>query len=359
MSKKTKLESNIPNLDYGNLMKLKYDGNWVNYKQLCECLNIPYLTSNSKTKQLNELNAVCVIEKQGVKYKITEVRPKKEVLLFNNRSVYLPYIELILLSAFEKNKGDILFLSTKEIVNICNMINKNYQTLLNQNMYFESMLVAKANNFDHESFYKYLNKSYNSILQPIIATALGSMDKRKSISLNKGFKLYKEIKVDNSTISTYKYVLETDELGKELFKIEGDVFTLLNINGVGDLFGSQRWRQKEYYSKCNELLKNKCNNDKTWIKNHWDFDGFYRCHAIVLNENRIKTNISQLKHELNFKVQNRLLTTQTLDMLTHTDRKTFIEATISKEGESKWDFKKDIKNGIKTIDESIKKSNSN
>ena len=79
MSKKTKLESNIPNLDYGNLMKLKYDGNWVNYKQLCECLNIPYLTSNSKTKQLNELNAVCVIEKQGVKYKITEVRPKKEV----------------------------------------------------------------------------------------------------------------------------------------------------------------------------------------------------------------------------------------------------------------------------------------
>lgn len=91
MSKKTKLESNIPNLDYGNLMKLKYDGNWVNYKQLCECLNIPYLTSNSKTKQLNELESICEIKKQGTKYKILEVRPKKEVFKefdveYNNRT---------------------------------------------------------------------------------------------------------------------------------------------------------------------------------------------------------------------------------------------------------------------------------
>lgn len=339
---KSKSNTNIPNIDYGNLMKLQYDGSWITYKQLCECLNLPYLSGNSKIKQLRELSSICEYKQDNNKYKIIKVRSNKEVLLFNNRSVYLPYIELILLSAFDKSEGDILFLSTKEIIKVCNMINKNYKTLLNKDMYFDSMLVAKANNFDHESFYQYLNKSYNSILQPIVMTALGSMDKRKSISLNKGFKVYREIKLFDGKVTNYTYVLETDDLGKELFKIEGDIFTEMGIDGVAELYGSKKNKQTEYYKRCNEKVKYNSENNDIWIKNNWQFDGFYRCHAIVLNENRIKTNLSQLKKNLNFKIQERLLTTRTLDMLTQVDRKIFIEATITKEGENKWDFHKDI-----------------
>lgn len=80
MKNKLKSGSNIPDLDYGNLMKLKQDGGWITYKQMCECLNIPYLTSNSKVKQLNELKAICEIEKEGTKYRITEVHPKKTII---------------------------------------------------------------------------------------------------------------------------------------------------------------------------------------------------------------------------------------------------------------------------------------
>ena len=83
--KATKTESNIPNIDYGNLMRLKCEKTWVTYKQLCECLNIPYLTSNSKTKQLRELSAICRYEKQGNKYRITSMNVLQKTAKLENK----------------------------------------------------------------------------------------------------------------------------------------------------------------------------------------------------------------------------------------------------------------------------------
>lgn len=341
---KSKNQSNIKDIDYGNLEKLKQEHCWLNYRQLCECLNIPYLNGCSKQKQINELRSICELEQDATKYRINSICDNREIILFNNRSVYLPYIELLLLNTFNSLESDILFVTTKEILILCNMINKNYESLLNSDMYFNSMLVAQANNFNHQDFYKYLSSSYNSVLQPIVTTALNSMENRKEISINKGFRLYKKIKINNiEIISPAVEVTETDALGKELFKIDGNVLTKMGLTNMSDLYGQYSWRKQEYYSECNKMLQWLCKNDPMWIENKWDFDCYYRCNAIILNVERIKNNIGSLKNELNLKIQSRLLTTKTLDTLRNIDRKQFVKATISKEGEYEYNFIDDIK----------------
>ncbi len=76
---KNKSDSNITTLNYGVLSKLQESKDEVTYKQLCECLEIPYLSSNSKNKQLKELKSICDIEKNGTKFKIVEIRSNRDV----------------------------------------------------------------------------------------------------------------------------------------------------------------------------------------------------------------------------------------------------------------------------------------
>ena len=45
----------------------------LNYRELTNFLELPYLRGNSKDKQLSELSKICKIEKDKTKYKITEI----------------------------------------------------------------------------------------------------------------------------------------------------------------------------------------------------------------------------------------------------------------------------------------------
>ena len=45
----------------------------LNYRELTNFLELPYLRGNSKDKQLNELSKICKIEKNKTRYKITEI----------------------------------------------------------------------------------------------------------------------------------------------------------------------------------------------------------------------------------------------------------------------------------------------
>ena len=45
----------------------------LNYRELTNFLELPYLRGCSKDKQLSELSKICKIEKDKTKYKITEI----------------------------------------------------------------------------------------------------------------------------------------------------------------------------------------------------------------------------------------------------------------------------------------------
>lgn len=63
----SKSQSNIEGLNYDELKKICDEKEMLNYKQLCERLDIPILNGTSKTKQIKEINTICKYEKNWKK----------------------------------------------------------------------------------------------------------------------------------------------------------------------------------------------------------------------------------------------------------------------------------------------------
>ncbi len=331
----SKSKSNIDGLNYEELQKIYGNQEKLNYRELCKRINIEEKSGNSKIKQMRELSGVFKYKKDGYKFIITEICDREVVDLFNNRSIYIPYIEILLSSIFEKNNTDELFFSVKEIMKNTGMINKNFNEIVGGDIKTKARFVAKAHGYDINNFYEYCNKGYNSILKPIVKSALNSMKNRKSIEIIDAYKAYRG--------NYYKYISVEDELGKEIFKIEGDVMTELGINGTNELYGSKIYLRDNYYRRCNEVFRNKCKNEDIFKDNDWNFLGFYRCYKIIINKKRLSYNISELKREFNNIIQNKMFRTKTLNFLTGKELDEFVKATIDIKSQNDYDFRKDIK----------------
>jgi len=314
----------------------------VTYKELCERLGIKYIpVGNSKNSQLTQLDNLVEYHKTGIKYKLLRLREPEERMLYQGRSEYVPYIELILSELLKEcilkeDENRIVFLSTMEMIYYCNMVNENYKVIKNQNA-FHKAAIASINNFNVGELNLFVDLTYEKVLKPIIASALKSMDNKKSIVVNKGYKAYYK----SHAWSSYTNILSTSTEGKVLGRIEADAFTELGIKDSRDLFLKGKVAMKRYYDLCNE----KC-------KELLGYDGFYNCYALVINKNRIDYNVKQLQTDLNNKIKQRVLSTKTLDVLTTASRKVFTEAMI--EFDTNYDFQRDIDLYEKNINESLK-----
>ena len=75
----------------------------LNYRELTNFLELPYLRGNSKDKQLSELSKICNIEKDKTKYKITEIYD--EIIDDNRRKSH--FSELTNISKEDEHKAGI------------------------------------------------------------------------------------------------------------------------------------------------------------------------------------------------------------------------------------------------------------
>ena len=75
----------------------------LNYRELTNFLELPYLRGYSKDKQLNELSKICKIEKNKTRYKITEIYDK--IIDENRRKSH--FSELTNISKEDEHKAGI------------------------------------------------------------------------------------------------------------------------------------------------------------------------------------------------------------------------------------------------------------
>ena len=75
----------------------------LNYRELTNFLELPYLRGYSKDKQLNELSKICKIEKNKTRYKITEIYD--EIIDDNRRKSH--FSELTNISKEDEHKAGI------------------------------------------------------------------------------------------------------------------------------------------------------------------------------------------------------------------------------------------------------------
>lgn len=319
-----------------NKEKLKEIKEEITYKELTQYLDIPYYRGCQKESQMKELSRYCKFSKNGTKYKILEVYDTIKIPQ-DNRHKTMPSIEFILLN--ELSKADIngvLFASNKELLKLCYIINNNYYSILS-NKNKNSLIISEKYNFD-SSFIDYVDKAYD-VLKPSLLSALKSMENRKEILKNVGFKV---VKKNNSIIC----VSATEPLGEELFKIQGNVMKNMGIMNQSDLFGKYAYRKKEYYNTCNVMLRNKCKYDSLYIKNGWDFEKFYQCYAININQEKMKYDLKtciKIKKELNNIMRNKIHTTKTFHNLSYNEIDKWFEICNTNEGDKKYQFSEDIR----------------
>lgn len=337
----SKSRSNIETIDYDKLKELCESGEKLFYNQMCEKLNIPVLAGSSKIKQMRELTGICKYEKIGRKYIIKELCDREVIDLFNNRSIYIPYIQILLSQEFEKYNKDELYFSIRELMEKLGTFNHNFKAVSGRDSYYKCDIISKKYNINNGNLYKFVTKGYNSVLKPIIKSALNSMQNSRSIDLITGYKTYKYYDTESYKGFIYTYTNINEPLGKEIFSIEGKCMSEMGIKGANELYGSKVYLQDDYYNNCNQRLKDNYNTE-LYKNNNWDFDGFYRCYLIIINKKRLAYNINEIKKEFNYLIQDRMRRTQTFNFLMGSELDNFIKMMIDIE-QKDYNFEKDIK----------------
>ena len=349
----SKSQSNIEGLNYDELKKICDNKEELSYSKLCKRINIKELSGNSKIKQIRELSGICKFTKEKNKYKFEEICEKEIIDLFDNRSIYVPYIQILLSHIFDIKNIDSCYFTMSDLMVELGMINTNFKQLTGGEMKKYCSYISRENNFDSESFFKFVYKSYNSVLKPIVKNSLKSLQNKRVIDLINGYRVFKKVKYFEK-----EYILSEDtniqkDLGKELFSIESEAMTNLDIKDIRELYGKKAYLKDSYYKECERILRFKSENDEKFIKNNWKYIGFCRNYFIFLNKKRLSHNFIEIKKEFNNIVINKLMETSTLDSLSKENIKLFITALIFLENE--YDFKKDILKVKKEIEDLEKK----
>ena len=289
------------------------------YKQICENLNLPQKTGNAKIKQLSELSKYYNYTKNKNKFYINDIIDTSEIkdtaIKKNQTQINIEHILMTVLSGLQDDE-QVYFASNKELLLLCYAINNNYYSILNDK-HRNSVVVKKYFGLDN-SFIEYVEKTYD-LLKPMLKNCLLSMQSRKEISLNKGYKIIKNGKIDSC-------VSETDELGGKLFKIQGDAMRELGISSENELYGKKIYLKNEYYNLCNKKAHEL---DET-------IDKFYQCYAIVLNVEKIKYDLSLERCDLNSKIYNKVHSTTTLRNLSYNQIEQWFNVLHTKNGDNEY-----------------------
>lgn len=200
------------------------------YKDMCNQLNIKYVSSNSKVSQMNELNRLIKFRQDGWKYIIEDIYPrllpKKEhgnKYKINPRSIYVASIECVLMQYLSKHSDkdqeqDIVYFTNKELWRLLGMVNSKFSTTP-----IEDLLAIdeNINKFDVYNFYRRSKQKLSSIL----TASLNSLQNRSLLTYSKSYKVVRKFLVNEedkkycyTTAGATDYeIIYIDSIKREVF----------------------------------------------------------------------------------------------------------------------------------------------
>lgn len=278
----------IENLEIGQVLK--------SYKHLCEVLEIPVKTSNSKNAQIKELERYVRYSKDGNKYIIDDIfeKPLDKIdgrIEGNNNSKYNDKIEqliLNLLSEMQEYNG-VVFLSKYLLLKQLKMINENYS--------FCKRRISKLSSFtkiSEENIYEFYDSSDSTLVRSLEKTLDNLNDKclviwSKEIAVCEATDLNNTI-IDNIQYDDYdeeihnytkqlsiKHRQATDTESKMLLEMERETIEEMGFNSKRDVAINNMWRM------FTNIMTSKVN--KIGIAY------YYKSYKIIFNEKHINDEL--------------------------------------------------------------------
>lgn len=298
-----------------NIQKIlkKLEGKPIKYSELCEELEWPKKTGNSKISQMNELKLYCNIEKVpgSAKYIIHKTYSSpNSPLSAGNR--YQIYFEHAIQSALKKEST--LYLSHTQLLSALYLIDDNFKIL--NNVDNRSTLLFCNHNFFGEN----IMKIANGILYQWANRRMQKMCQRGFIDYTDGYCLIKEIEIAKNRIKISNNVMADSDLGETVKKCYETAYDTIFPKRNKKSF----WVPSTYQTAFSLELKTQL---KECIGN--EYIGAYAT-KVIISKQTIVDNLrnSDVKKILNNEAMKKISETKQLNELTGFERDRFVSELI-------------------------------
>lgn len=231
-----------------DVSKLKVEQTFKNYNEMCKYLGLESgLTGTQKQAQQKELSRFFEYERVGTGQKIivTDIYDtpleKNDRRKLGNNSIYVKYIELILMCFLSKQPNYTYTLTKRGWWELLGMVNHKYSRTPPENLKKINKIITS---YEINSFYQRCNKK----LEKILLDALRNLHNRKLIIYEPQTIISEKYK------GKEKYHVASDDEKKKILKAER--WVLKHELGFDNIFQIYvRGRQNEYFSRVNEILQ--------------------------------------------------------------------------------------------------------
>lgn len=216
-----------------------------NYKEMCKILKEEIKTGKAKQLQLKEWERYFEWEKSGQKFIVTDIYDtplsKQDKRRIGNNSVYVKYIELILLQYLSKQEGYTKTFTKRNWWELLGMVNGKYNRVSKKYLEDIDHTITK---FEINHFYQRCNKK----LEQILFSALNNLKNRKLLIWE-----MQTVIVTKEICEGSNFILANDKQKKLILEVER--YILKNVMGYEKMFQIFcHFKQEEYYKKVNEKL---------------------------------------------------------------------------------------------------------
>lgn len=265
-----------------------------NYKELCKILDLPVLGGCSKTSQLKELKRFLDYEKDGQKFIITEIydtpSKKDDKRIEGNNSIYIKFIEIILLNYLSGKEENKCKHTSKELWELLGMVNKHYKKIDYEYLKENDNRITT---FELDNFYLRTNQK----LKKILFSALNNLHNRCILNF------YKETVI----VSNNEEIVATKEQELEITKIKKIILNELGLESMFQIY--IKHKTKKFYN----LLNQKLNSMFGW---QYIFERL----EIHYSNNLVKNEIPKLEYNLKKQLNQNIINSLNNELKKETER---------------------------------------
>lgn len=264
-----------------NISNLKVDEKVKNYKELCNILDIPIVSGNSKIYQLKELERYCNFHKEGNGFVFDEIynipKEKLDDKRLGNNNIYTKNIQSLILEMLLQSEDKTVCLSCSSLLKSLNMINENYSEGRNNIIKLSELInVPKINCYD---FYNYTYSNLKGKLE----TSLNILRKRALVFWSKVV----IVKPNNEEA----HRKATNEEIAIILMIEREIMEEMGFDNTQSIFLKGKWSNFKRAAERQLNLKHK-------IKYYYD------AYEIIFNHENIKIEIEKIDIECKKEIEN-------------------------------------------------------
>lgn len=229
-----------------------------NYPAMCELLEETRKSSDSKKAQLKEWQRYFEFKRHGQAFIITKIYDEplevKDGRASGNNSIYIKYIQLLLLDYLRKQKIDeqSCQITYTQLFKELGMVNEFFTTHLDKDENDEPVEDKVGEYLIHENQIEEFLLESNERLHSIIKSAFKSLENRRILKVEKQYKImYKQNPDDDFMV----HIPATKEDKENILEIQKEALRDMGLKDVTAVYAMNR--ANEFYERVNSKLYKK------------------------------------------------------------------------------------------------------